>query len=286
MTVGVVGCGHMGAGLGWSLREGGADVCTTLAGRSERSARFAADADIAVLADLDEVMRRADVVLVVTPPGAARVAAVDIAGSAGRTGSRPLVADLNAIAPITAAEVAEVFAAAGLDLVDGSISGPPPWVRPGARLYLSGPRAAEVVNLPWRHVEPSDLGPTLGSAKALKMSTASVYKGLVGLFTQAIRSAHHYNVLDAVLADLRGSGYDLLPDAAVAATKSGRYVAEMHEIALTQAAADLHSGLFAAFAEVWADVSTTALAAGDPEAEGSTERTPTDIVSLLVQERD
>jgi 3-hydroxyisobutyrate dehydrogenase-like beta-hydroxyacid dehydrogenase len=281
MTVGILGSGHMGAGLGWALREGGADVCTTLAGRSDRSARFAAEAGLTVLPDLDELVRTADVVLVVTPPGAARDAAVDLARSAARTGARPLVADLNAIAPTTANDVAGVLAAEGLDLVDGSISGSPPWVRPGARLYFSGPRAPEITALPWLHVTTTDLGPALGSAKALKMSTASVYKGLVGLYTQAIRSAHHHGVLDAVLADLSVAGYDLVPDVAVAATKSGRYVGEMHEIALTQAAAGLDPALFTAFAEVWADVSRTPLADGDPEAERTTARTPAETVERL-----
>ncbi len=281
MTVGLLGTGHMGAGLGWALREGGADVVSTLAGRSDRSRGFAERAGLTVLPDLDSLVRSVDVVLVVTPPGAARDAAADLALAGERTGARPLVADLNAIAPTTSADVAARLATAGLDYVDGSISGPPPWVRPGARLYLSGPRAQEVADLPWLHVTATNLGPTTGSAKALKMSTASVYKGQVALFTQAIRSAHHHGVLDAVLEDLRGAGIDLLRDLAIAATKSDRYVPEMREIALTQSSAGLTPDLFTALAEVWADVSTTELAAGDPEAEALTERTATEIAALL-----
>jgi 3-hydroxyisobutyrate dehydrogenase-like beta-hydroxyacid dehydrogenase len=273
----------MGAGLGWALREGGAEVVTTLAGRSDRSGRFADQAGLTVLPDLDELVRSVDVVLVVTPPGAARAAADDLARAGARTGARPLVADLNAIAPTTSADVAATLATAGLDYVDGSISGPPPWVRPGARLYFSGPRAATIVDLPWLHVTATDLGPTPGSAKALKMSTASVYKGQVALFTQAIRSAHHHGVLEAVLDDLRTAGLDLVRDVVIAATKSDRYVPEMREIALTQAAAGLTPDLFTALAEVWADVSTTELAAGDPEAEALTERTAAEIVALLEQ---
>ena len=42
--------------------------------------------------------------------------------------------------------------------MDGSISGPPPTVRPGARLYLSGPRAAEVADLRWTHASPVVVG--------------------------------------------------------------------------------------------------------------------------------
>src|SRR5947209_13449092 len=78
-TVGMHGAGHMGAGLGWALREGGARVVTTLAGRSGRTARLAAAAGLDQLDSLDAVVRAADTVLVVTPPGAARAAARDLA---------------------------------------------------------------------------------------------------------------------------------------------------------------------------------------------------------------
>jgi 3-hydroxyisobutyrate dehydrogenase-like beta-hydroxyacid dehydrogenase len=265
MRIGLLGAGHMGAGLGWALRDGGADVRTTLAGRSSRTARLAADAGLGLVEDLDALCRTATIVLVVTPPGAARDAARALADSARRTGARPLVADLNAIAPSTVDDVAAILGGAGLDLVDGSISGPPPTVRPGARLYFAGPRAAEVVALPWRHVRAVDLGAELGAASALKMSTASVYKGIIALYAQAIRAADRYGVRDAVHADLAGAGYDLVRDVAVAATKAHRYVPEMREIARAQEGAGLTGALFDAMAEVWAEIGTTALADGDPE---------------------
>ncbi len=170
MTVGLVGAGHMGAGLGWALREGGARVVTSLEGRSARTARLAADAGIDVLPALADVLRTAEVVLVVTPPGMARAAATDIASAAEASGARPLVADLNAIAPSTVDDIAATIAP--LDLVDGSISGAPPRVRPGARIYLSGPRAAAVAGLPWRHVHNGGLEPVaavaLAAAKAAR----------------------------------------------------------------------------------------------------------------------
>jgi hypothetical protein len=51
----------------------------------------------------------------------------------------------------------------------------------------------------------------------------------------------------------------------MAATKAYRYVAEMREISTTQAAAGLPGALFAAFAEVYAQIAQTPLAAGAPE---------------------
>jgi len=264
-VVGLVGAGHMGSGLGWALREGGHDVVTSLAGRSERTAGLAREAGLRIVDRPDDVLAVADIVLVVTPPGAAIAAARDIADLARKDRKdRPLVADLNATAPTTAATAAEVLAAAGFDFVDGSISGPPPTVRPGARIYLSGPRAAEVAALRWTHARPVVVGDRVGSASAVKMSTASVYKGLMGLLTQAIRSAAEYGVLEPVLADL-GEGYGTPYEVALAATKAHRYVAEMHEIAKSQAAAGLTPALFEAFAAIWADVAGRPLAEGRPE---------------------
>ena len=81
------------------------------------------------------------------------------------------------------------LAAAGLELVDGSISGPPPWTAGTTRVYLSGPRAAEVAALPFDGVDAIVVGTRVGAASAVKMSTASVYKGTSALLLQALRAA-------------------------------------------------------------------------------------------------
>jgi 3-hydroxyisobutyrate dehydrogenase-like beta-hydroxyacid dehydrogenase len=263
MTVGLVGAGHMGSGLGWALREGGARVVTTLEGRSPRTARLAAAAGLDLLPTLADVLRAAEVVLVVTPPGAATAAAATIAEATSGTGATPLIVDLNAIAPMTVTRIATTVAP--LDLVDGSISGAPPTVRPGARIYLSGPQAATVAELPWRHVTPVVVDDRLGSASAVKMCTASVYKGLTGLYAQALRTAAHHHVLDHVVNDLHRGGLDPVPAVAVAATKAARYVPEMLEIAATQGGAGLSAELFEAYAEVWRRISSSPLAACSPE---------------------
>jgi 3-hydroxyisobutyrate dehydrogenase-like beta-hydroxyacid dehydrogenase len=261
-VIGLVGAGHMGSGLGWALREGGHDVVTSLAGRSERTFRLASKAGLRIVPDVADVVASADVILVVTPPGAALDAAAEIAASAGA--GRALVVDLNAISPATAAAAAEVIIGAGLDFVDGSISGPPPTVRPGARIYLSGPRAAAVADLRWTHAKPVVVSNRVGAASAVKMSTASVYKGTMGLIAQAMRSASAYGVLEPVMADL-GDSIGTPYEVALASTKAHRYVAEMREIASAQAAAGLTPALFEAFASVWADIAERPLADGRPE---------------------
>jgi 3-hydroxyisobutyrate dehydrogenase-like beta-hydroxyacid dehydrogenase len=277
MAIGMVSAGFMGAGLGGALRDGGARVVTTLEGRSPRTRRLAEAAGLEVLESLDEVVAAAGTILVVTPPDQAAAVADAIAQATRRTGKHPLVADLNAVAPTTVAAIGASLADAGLDLVDGSISGPPPSARPGARIYLSGPRAGEIAALPWRDVRPILLPGPAGQASALKMCTASVYKGVTAVVAQAIRTANHYGVLHEVLDDL-GDAAD--PGAvAVAATKAGRFVPEMREIASAQRAAGLTPALFGAFAEVYADIAATDLANGDPES------TPRDLPAAEVARR-
>jgi 3-hydroxyisobutyrate dehydrogenase-like beta-hydroxyacid dehydrogenase len=263
--IGLVGAGYMGSGLGVALMRGGADVTTTLAGRSARTRRFVGDAGFDVQPDLAAVVARSDVVLIVTPPAAALDAARDVARAALATGARPLVADLNAIAPSTLRASEAALTEAGLDLVDGAISGSPPTVRPGARIFLSGSRAAEIAALPWRDVIPVIVAGPVGQASAVKMCTASVYKGVTAIVTQALRTADAHGVLDAVVREL-GDGYADPVAVASAAAKADRYVAEMREIASTQRSAGLTGDLFDAFAAVYADVATTPLAHADAEA--------------------
>jgi len=269
----------MGAGLGSVLRDGGARVVATVRGRSARTRRLAGEAGLDLLPALLDVVAVADVVLSVVPPGQARVTAQRIADAARESGAKPMVADLNAVSPATMSAIAHELA--GLPVVDGSISGPPPTARPGARLYLSGGTAAAVGALPWGDkIKPVVLGTGIGTASALKMSTASVYKGLTALIIQAMRVAGRHGVLDEVLADLAHNGLDKSAGVAVSATKAHRFVDEMREIAAAQADAGLSPDLFAAFAEVYADVAGSELAKGDPE---SSDRplTATEIVARL-----
>jgi 3-hydroxyisobutyrate dehydrogenase-like beta-hydroxyacid dehydrogenase len=255
----------MGSAIADALARGGVRVVATLAGRSERTASLAGSAPIELLPDLEAVVRESGVVLSIVPPESARSVAADVARAAQRERAAPLLADLNAIAPATARELAGT----GLELVDGSISGPPPWKPGTTRVYLSGPRAAEVAALPFEGVERIVVGGEVGAASAVKMSTASVYKGTTALLAQALRAAHENGVLEHVLDDLRTAAPELVANVerrlAVSATKAGRYVGEMGEIAATQEAAGLTPALFEAIAEVFEAMAETPLAGASPE---------------------
>ena len=271
-TVGIVSPGAMGSAVGAALARGGARVVVSLVGRSARTRRLAEAAGLTELRSLQDVIGEADVLLSIAPPEAALEIATDIGTAARAAGAQPLVADLNAVAPETARALAIELARAGLDLVDGSISGPPPW-KPGTRVYLSGERAREIAELPLDGVERIVVGAEVGTASAVKMSTASVYKGMSALLAQALLAAQENGVVEHVLADLHAGSPALVANVerrlTSAASKSDRYVGEMREIAATQGAAGLTPALFEAMAEVFSDLSKTALAQAAPEDVGT-----------------
>jgi 3-hydroxyisobutyrate dehydrogenase-like beta-hydroxyacid dehydrogenase len=284
-TVGIVSPGAMGSAVGAVLARGDARVVVSLAGRSARTRRLAEAAGLTELPSLQDVVGEADVVLSIAPPEAALEIGTHIGYAARAAGAQPLVADLNAVAPETARALAIELARAGLDLVDGSISGPPPW-KPGTRVYLSGERAHEIAKLPLDSVERIVVGAEIGTASAVKMSTASVYKGTSALLAQALLAAQENGVLEHVLADLRAGSPALVANVerrlTSAASKSARYVGEMREIAAAQGAAGLTPALFEAMAEVFSDLSKTALAQAAPEDVG----TRTGLAEVLAQMRN
>jgi 3-hydroxyisobutyrate dehydrogenase-like beta-hydroxyacid dehydrogenase len=263
-TIGMVSPGAMGSAIGRGYAEAGSRVVATLEGRSERTRELAHGLEL--LESLDEVVHVSDIVISVVPPGQALAVAAWIHEAATMTGANPLVADFNAVSPTTMHRIEETLD--GLSLVDGSISGGPP-DKPGTRLYLSGEHAERIAELGHPRLDVHILHGGIGMASAVKMSTASVYKGLSAIMLQAVRSAEVNGVLDPVLEDLTKAFpemmADLAPWLASSVSKAGRYVAEMKEIAETQGAAGLTPKLFQAMATVWAHAAKTPLGQTAPE---------------------
>jgi 3-hydroxyisobutyrate dehydrogenase-like beta-hydroxyacid dehydrogenase len=242
-------------------------VLATVAGRSERTRALAEGLPLAP--DLDVVVIGSDVVVSVVPPGSAVATMRAVLEAARRTGATPVVADLNAVSPRTVRELSALAGSQGLDFVDGAISGGPPAAGGDTMLYLSGRRAAEVAALPADGLRRRVVGDRPGQASAVKMCTASVYKGTTAIWAQALQSAEALGVLDVVLDDLAeefphqvaGAGRRI----AVATAKSARFVDEMESIAATQHSAGVSPELFEGMAAVYRRLASTPLAALSPE---------------------
>jgi 3-hydroxyisobutyrate dehydrogenase-like beta-hydroxyacid dehydrogenase len=269
-TVGIVSPGAMGSAVGAAYLAAGCRVVTTVAGRSPRTAGLAEQAGLELLPGLDEVVRASELVLSIVPPGEATATATAIAEAAGRSGARPLVSDWNAVSPATARELEQLLAAAGLELLDGSISGGPPRADHPTRVYLSGRSAAEVAAVAPAWIEARTVGDAVGFASAVKMCTASMYKGSSALLAHALVTAQAHGVLAQVLDDLGDAFPQLIDRAArllaVSATKAERFVGEMREIAATQASVGLTPDLFEAMAEIYQSMTVGQVASQPPEA--------------------
>lgn len=267
-VIGIVSPGAMGSGLARAWRAGGARTVATVIGRSVRTQGLAAGLEL--VPTLADVVAASDLVVSICPPGAAESCYTDIVDAAEATGTHPLIADLNAIAPALVEGLAARAEAAGLAFVDGSISGGPPGPGSATMLFLSGARAEEVAHLETDGLRRRVVGPAPGTASAVKMCTASVYKGTAALWSQALQTADRLGVLDVVLDDLRESDPGGVEDAAgrlaMAGSKSGRYVAEMEQIAATQGTAGTSWELFDGMAAVYRRLATTPLAQLSPEA--------------------
>ena len=67
LTIGLIGVGEMGAGLGKAFIENGHSVISDLTGRSEVSCARASNAGIEAQTTLENVVKRADILMSVLP---------------------------------------------------------------------------------------------------------------------------------------------------------------------------------------------------------------------------
>ena len=264
-TIGVVSPGAMGSALGRAWLAGGARVVATVGGRSDRTRRLADGLEL--LPTLADVVGASAVVVSVCPPDAAAAVLADVIAAAGD--HRPVLADLNAVSPATMDALERQAEEAGFALVDGSISGGPPAPGGDTMLYLSGVEATVLADLPADGLRTRVVGGRVGTASAVKMCTASVYKGTTAVWAQALQTAYDLGVLDVVLDDLREEHPDEVSRAArriaVSTAKAQRFVGEMEQIALTQGTAGTSPELFEGMAAVYRRLATTQIASLSPE---------------------
>jgi 3-hydroxyisobutyrate dehydrogenase-like beta-hydroxyacid dehydrogenase len=237
-TIAIIGAGEMGAAVGNRLRENGARVITTLAGRSAASVERVRRAQLEVVDDDDLLAREAAFILSIVPPGQAAAVADRYRDPITRAAGKPIFVECNAVSPTTACAIAQALAPAGCGFTDaGIIGGPPPAGRidAGPRIYASGEHAASLAALREYRLDVAILDGPVGAASALKMSYAGLTKGLIAIGAAMLGGAARAGVAPALRAELERSQPQLLKmlGARVPAMfpKAYRWVAEMEQIA-------------------------------------------------------
>jgi 3-hydroxyisobutyrate dehydrogenase-like beta-hydroxyacid dehydrogenase len=204
LTVAIVAAGAMGSGVAQRLSENGVAVLTSLAGRSEASAKRAKAAGMRAVDDAQ--LMQADLFLSIVPPGEARALAERFAPILAAANRKPVYVDCNAVSPPTMRGIAEVVVATGAAFVAAAIIGPPP--KPGStntKIYVSGPAARDVLRLNEHGLIVRLLDGPLTAASALKMSYAGITKGFTALAAAMMLAATRDDAADALKAELAES---------------------------------------------------------------------------------
>jgi 3-hydroxyisobutyrate dehydrogenase-like beta-hydroxyacid dehydrogenase len=254
VRIGLLHPGEMGASVGGALVGRGHEVLWASEGRSPDTAQRAAERGLTDAGDVAGVLQASEILLSICPPHAALDVARTCAGFDG------VFVDANAVAPQTAAAIAEIVQAGGTRHVDGGIIGPPPDKPASTRLYLSGDRAPAIADLfagsplDARVIDDSD--PT--AASALKMAYAAWAKGSIALLLGTRAMAERCGVGEALEEEWAlsrpGLSEQLDFSTGQASKKGWRFVGEMEEIAATFGAAGLPTGFHDAAAEVYGRV--------------------------------
>ncbi|MGH7778930.1 MAG: DUF1932 domain-containing protein [Candidatus Binataceae bacterium] len=236
--VAIVGAGEMGAAVGRRLRLSGARVLISLKGRSPASEGRVRQAELEVIDDDAALIRGADFVLSIVPPGAAAEVAERFRGALGAAAKKPIFADCNAISPATARRIGDLLAGCGCRYVDAGIIGVPPpedLNRSGPRFYASGGHAGAFAQLTRFGLDIAVLDGPIGAASGLKLSYAGLTKGITALGAAMIAAAARDGLADVLRSELARSQPQILARLArqipAMYPKAHRWVAEMKEIA-------------------------------------------------------
>jgi 3-hydroxyisobutyrate dehydrogenase-like beta-hydroxyacid dehydrogenase len=238
MRISIIAAGDMGSGVGARLHAKGAEVMTSLTGRSPASAERARRAGMVAMDDDAMLVAASDIVLSILPPAEAEALARRLAPALAAAEGRVLYADCNAIAPQTVRGVAAIVAATGARFADiGIIGGPPRADGYTPRFYASG-AAADLDTLRALGDFGLDIRPVeggVGAASAVKMSYASLTKGFTAIGIAAARNAANGNAAAVVRAELAESQPQLFAwlqrQMPGVYPKAYRWVGEMEEIA-------------------------------------------------------
>ena len=196
-TVAVVAQGAMGAGVGGRLAERGLHVLTSLAGRSEASAKRAKAAGM--VAASDQECAQADYFLSILPPSEALALATKMAALIGPSNKKPIYVDCNAVSPPTKVEIGNVILKAGAPFVDVGIIGLPPQSNGSSPwLHASGADAARFAPIGEFGLNINVIEGPIGAASALKMSYAGITKGVTALGAMMMLAATRNGAADGL----------------------------------------------------------------------------------------
>ncbi len=267
LIVVVIAPGEMGSAVGRRLRERGAEVRTSLRGRSAASAGRAERAGLRVVDDDRALISGAAVVLSIVPPGEAVKLAERLAPALEGSAPKPAYVDCNAVSPRTVQQVAGRVASSGAVFIDAGIIGAPPRDgTAGPKFYASGPDVRPLAALRDYGLDVRVLDAAIGSASALKMAYGSLTKGLTALGSVMMLGAASAGIAEPLRRELRDSQPELSAWLARQVPrmypKAYRWIAEMEEVADYLSAEPAGQQMFRGAARLYEQMARAAAAKG------------------------
>lgn len=236
--IGILSIGEMGFHWAKLLKSHGVEVLTYDKDRSEVSRKRAQNAGVTSLPSMARLVQDAELIVSITVPFAAKRVAAKVAKAVAKTGRKDLLyLDANAIAPMTADEIAETLKPSGVQFVDGCIIGSAARMGKGTIVYVSGPQAERMQALAEFGIPVKVLGPDTSQASAFKVVYAGLTKGLQGLFVELLMGARRFGLLNELRAQYEESFPGLLDKVSSSIVglriHAGRRAEEMDELKRT-----------------------------------------------------
>jgi 3-hydroxyisobutyrate dehydrogenase-like beta-hydroxyacid dehydrogenase len=235
-TIAVLSPGNMGGAVGGQLAKSGYRVISCLGDRSQFTRDKAAAAGIEGVADLEALVREADLLLSILDPGKAEHVAGEVADALRVTGAALVYADCNATSPATAERLCDVIEGAGAEFIDvGIIGGAPKGPESFPNFCTSGPRAELLDELDNKGVRIKRIGDQIGQGSAIKICNGAWNKGAFALYATVMLAAEHYGFTDFLrerLPNSQAGTVERIDQALIRLPSlSGRYIGEMEQVA-------------------------------------------------------
>ena len=242
--------GDMGLSVGIYLLKSGFKVLTNIDGRSEKTIKNVKSTNIENTTQSDLVMK-SDIILSIIPPDSSVQVAQQLS-ELSQLNSKPITyVECNAISPNTTQFIEKSFmtkAFKNSKYIDGSIIGTAPNDTYKPNLYISGKYANDIESLKSQAFKIINLGRNLEAASSIKMCYASLTKGTNALWISLLLLSEKLNIFNELIEEFDYSQKESLikmkNQIPKLPSKSGRWIAEMREIASTYKSQSLHSGSF------------------------------------------
>jgi 3-hydroxyisobutyrate dehydrogenase-like beta-hydroxyacid dehydrogenase len=285
-TIAIMSPGNMGSAVGKFLAEGGFDVVSCLADRSDFTKERALRFGFRDAGSIEEMVAAADLVLSILDPAKAEDIAIEIAGAMTATGSDLIYADCNATSPATALRLNGIIEGAGGRFVDVGILGGAPTRKENFPDFCTSGRAADLLlPLDGKGVHILKVGDEIGAGSAIKICNGAWNKGAFALYTAVMMAAEHYGFTETLRQRLPGSQAGTVDKLDEAINRlpslSGRYIGEMDQVAETFASIGMPGGFHQASAELFRMLNSTSLASERRE-QIPPGRTPLDVLKIIV----